>query len=348
MMCIGVTLTSCEPMEDIHAEIDEVIATDPLVGTLEYTLTEDDYTALDLENDYFASIDSANILIPTYLEETYPLWGNKSLASITANVANPLLEVDEAVTYTVTEGDYSELNFKYGNFDSADDMVKLLNHKFPEAETANAVELTYEYYSSGERTTETNLFVRTQDTWLQPYIFTDEDYTEMGQGRYKNFSNRGDAESIIPNFLKLKYPYARKGDSKTVLYDLHIGGGNTVEILQKFTYDGLQWSTPGGVLEMVLQYGHNGTTWEPDNTIVYTLTPADYELTGNSYPNFNYWDQDDYDAAFEKIITVLETRFPEAEVGQKFFVYFVGYSGSPATYSVNIIVNEDGEFVLNE
>jgi len=349
MMVIGATFTSCDPMDDIHAEIDEIIATDPLVGTLEYTLTEEDYTAMGLDNEYFASIDSANIEIPAYLDETYPLWGYQSLASITANIANPLIEVGEAVAYTVTEEDYLALNFKYKNFDSSDDMVRFLNYKFPQAEGGDAVELTYKYYSSGNTSDETKLYVKADNTWVVPYTLTDEDYEEMGQGRYKNFSNREDAEEIIPNFLRLKYPYALKGDTETILYNLHIGNGNTIEVIQIFNYDGQKWSTTAGVVEMVLQYGHNGTAWEPDNTIIYTLTPADYALTGNEqYGNFNYWDQDDYDAAFENIVTILEARFPEAETGQKFLVYFIGYAGSPATYSVNVIVNDEGEFVLNE
>lgn len=346
-MLVGVSFTSCEPMDDIHAEIDQIIATDPLVGTLEYTLTEEDYTAIGLEDTYFASVDSANIEIPNFLAETYPLWGNKSLASITANVANPLIEVNEATIYEVSDEDYDELNFRFGNFDSPDDLVRFLNYKFPEAETGDAVELTYKYYS-GSVSTETNVFVRAQETWMQAVLLEREDYTEMGQ-RFPNFSNREDAESLLPYFLGLEFPYAQAGDTKAVIYDLHVGGGNTIEILQILNYDGLQWSTRGGVVEMVLQFGHNGVTWEPDNTIIYNLTPADYELTGNGrFGNFNYWDQDDYDAAFENIITVLETRFPEAEVGQKFLVYFFGYAGSVATYSVNIIVNEDGEFVINE
>ncbi|MCX2836890.1 hypothetical protein OQ279_01895 [Salinimicrobium sp. MT39] len=347
MMVIGATFTSCEPMDDVHAEIDEIIATDPLVGILEYTLTEEDYTAMGLKNEYFASVDSANIEITEYLGETYPLWGSKSLASITANVANPLIEVDEAVEYTVTEEDYVALGFDFKNFDSADDMVRFLSNKFPDAETGETVELTYEYYS-GSTNTETKRFVKAQNTWFPAVLLEKGDYNEMGQ-RYANFSNREDAENLLPNFLKLRFPYALEGEKRAVIYDLHLGGGKTKEILQLLDFNGLKWTTTGGVIEMLLQYGHNGEVWEPDNTIIYTLTPADYTLTGNGkYGNFNYWDQDDYDAAFENIITVLEARFPEAEIGQKFLVYFIGYAGAPATYSVNVIVNDEGEFVLNE
>ena len=43
----GLAFTSCDPLEDVNAQID-AIPDEPNVGAFEYTLTDEDYATLEL------------------------------------------------------------------------------------------------------------------------------------------------------------------------------------------------------------------------------------------------------------------------------------------------------------
>ena len=144
-----------------------------------------------------------------------------------------------------------------------------------------------------------------------------------------------------------------------------IGGGETVKQLAEFTFDGNSWTAPGNTIQTTLQFGHDGTVWEPDNTILYTLKPADYAAIGEAladeypdpawsvgnYNNFdrrvgnrNYWSDE---MLVEAMNVVLERIDPNAPEGQKYVVTFDIYDGSAGTESLSLI-KQDGEWVLNE
>ncbi|NJX17437.1 hypothetical protein HC176_18360, partial [Tamlana crocina] len=46
MMFLGVAITGCEPMEDIHEDLDARLDARSIEGMTEYTLTDDDYDFL--------------------------------------------------------------------------------------------------------------------------------------------------------------------------------------------------------------------------------------------------------------------------------------------------------------
>ncbi|MUU78543.1 choice-of-anchor J domain-containing protein [Winogradskyella endarachnes] len=73
---IGMAFVGCNPVEDIHNEIDS--QDDSVVGEAEYTLTDDDYDALGLIYGTFDSEQQAKDSIPQLLEDLYPFWGNGS------------------------------------------------------------------------------------------------------------------------------------------------------------------------------------------------------------------------------------------------------------------------------
>ena len=68
----GLAFTSCDPLEDVNAQID-AIPDEPNVGAFEYTLTDEDYATLELGYGSFDSEDQAKDLIPGLLEDLYPL-----------------------------------------------------------------------------------------------------------------------------------------------------------------------------------------------------------------------------------------------------------------------------------
>lgn len=362
IMILGLSFTGCEPMEDIHEEVDAFLEAKPIEGVAEFTLTEEDYEEMEL-NGEFSSEEEANALLPEFLAEEYPVWGDKSIALVGVNIKNNgIVAADELPAHEVTSEEYTELGFRYGNFDSKSNFTTFLEWKYPEAVSGDNVELTYKYYS-GYTSTRTTRFVLVEDTWMEAISLESEDYTAMGES-FPNFSNMDTAVDKISTFLKMEYPYANAGDQIAVMYDFYSGSTNTR--VSGFTYDGSTWTSVGSTLETTLQFGHNGTIWEPDNTIVYALKATDFEAiadafdgvegyedpawSAGNYSNFdrrkgnsNYWSDD---MLLEAINVVLDAIDPNAEEGQKYLVSFAIYDGSAGTEQMNVI-KQDGVWVLN-
>jgi hypothetical protein len=125
-----------------------------------------------------------------------------------------------------------------------------------------------------------------------------------------------------------------------------------------FTFDGSKWN---GITDMTIQFGHDGTTWVPDNTIKYTLIRnADYEymasqltdaeyagLIGNlaKYGDFDYnWTDEQIHYA---LILFLDNYDSSAEEGQKYLLTYVIYDNGENEYSTRFI-KTGGVWVLNE
>lgn len=349
---------SCEPMDDIHTEIDAQLEEQPVVGTAEFSFTDEDYESLELNFGSFDSEDDARELIPALLDEKYPVWGEGSIAVVTFDVYNPSIEASEVVEREVAQEEYEELGFNYGNFDRPANIVTFLEAKYPDAAEGDVIELTYIYYA-GTASTRTTLHTLVGGTWLEAIALESEDYTEMGES-FANFGSREDAIADLTVFLGREYPYALTDDVKAVIYDLHVGGGDTEKNIQVFTYNGTAWTTSGNTYETTMQFGHNGDVWEPDNTIIYTLAPADFAFIGDqlgdkyddpawsagNYSNFdrrignpNYWSDE---MLLEAMNVLLSDRVaPNAEEGQKYLMIFDIYNGAAGTEQLAVIKEGD-------
>ncbi len=359
-MFTGLLFISCEPMEDIHDEIDADIE-GKVAGTTSYTLIEDDYKkTLDLGFASFNNVEQAKELVPTVLEEVFPSFGAESSAKVTFDIYAPKFKEESLIVYEATDADYATYgDDTYSNFDGMWQVFDLIEDKFADAPNRTLVSLTYDYYDGGN-TERNDGFLLVDGEWIYVLGFTEDEYNTMGES-YDNFSSEDEAEAKIPIFLSemVKYEPAQEGTIVPVMYKLYgddiydiDGDGNTDEnktssYVKYFIYDGVNWNVYNNLLAQTVQFGHDGNEWVPDNTIAYTLTAEDYESVGNGqYDNFNYWDDEDIQEAYGKIITILETRFPDAEIGQKFTVNYKGYNGSTNTYTAKFIVNESGEIVL--
>ncbi len=132
----------------------------------------------------------------------------------------------------------------------------------------------------------------------------------MGQ-RFLNFSeSTTEAERIIKIYMETLVPFAAADDFVAVQYDFFSGGVSAINV--NFIFDGVNWVALFETTEITLQFGHDGTTWIPDNTIKYTLTGADYSLVGNGgFGNFDVRterDEETIEARLAKINTILLTR----------------------------------------
>jgi len=342
-------LTSCDPMADINSELNE---DNPIVGETTFTMSDDDYADLEMDYTSFSSIDDAKTAIPNLLNDKFPVWGKGSLATVTFNFYKPNNINDDLGVYEVSDQDYSDLGFNYGNFSSPSHINTFCEWKYPDAVRGDFVELTYNYYT-GQTTVQKTKKIILLDSWMETIEFSDDDYTAMGR-LYPNFKYKDDAQHKIGIYLKTLLPYAFEGDQVITLYNWRhkVDGSYVMDVnVAPFTFDGANWNYIGSVIEQTIKFGHNGTVWEPDNTIVYTLTNADYALVGNGqYFNFDVRagkDDETEEARIAKINTILLNNFPDALEGQKYLVKYAVYTGSAESWETKVIL-QDGEYVKFE
>jgi predicted small secreted protein len=281
--------------------------------------------------------------------------------------------------YTLTNADYDLVgNGRFNNFDirpGRDEETEesrrvkietILLTNFPATAVGDQYFVTYAIYdgSAGTRNmllefngtgydligatlvSMTSKFVYTGE-WAKPLTFTPEEYTLMGQ-RFSNFSDEDEAEYKIGIYLRTLYPFAAPDDFVAVEYDFY-DGSNTSQRNVNFVFDGAVWNAIPTVIDSVLQFAHDGSTWVPDNTIKYTLTNADYALVGNG--NFNNFDvragrdEETVEARLVKINTILLNNFPQYGEGQKFSVSYNVWKPGDDVFVMNVI-NNGTEYVL--
>lgn len=343
MMFLGLALTSCEPMEDIHEEVDNRIDETPIIGVEEYTLTTDDYDALEIEGENFANLDEAGALIPGLLDEMFPLWGEGSLTQVTFNLNAPNTPQD----HTVEEAGYEAVGLDRNYFTSTTEIKDYLEMQFPQARLNEYVNLTY-------RTVAVE----------QSYTFTDDDFDLVGEeletvyeepaanaARFNSFERREDRDSYWSNEMILEAINIVMAENFTGIE------GQTYEV----TYDIYNGSS--GVERMKIRY--NGTSYEQFGAEFYEMSNADFDFIGeefaDEYPtqagsaaNFNNFDRREGNAAYwsdemilEAVNALLMERFPDAAEETKFNVSYRVYTGSAGTQQISVVLN-DGEYVINE
>ena len=334
---LSLLFTSCTPMEDIYAELDaqeKVIS-----GEAIYTLTDADYTALDLSFGNFSTLDDAKSALPDFLAGKYPAWGKESLAEVTFKLYSPKSTESSFVAYTVSSADYAAGGFTYGNFSSSSDITSFLDTKYPDAANRLLVSLTYKY-DSGSVSTLNNGFLRVNGAWEMASGISDAEYTAMGEG-FANFSSTTEALTKIPVFLSDKFKYDGKeaGDIVSIMYKYY--SGSVISKVANFVFNGTTWSVYSNVINETIKFGHDGTNWVPDNTIKYTLTPADYTLVDNGfYNNFDVRSgkaEELESVRLDKINTILLNNFPSDEEGQKYIVSYNIYNGANGVWSLAVI-----------
>jgi len=262
----------------------------------------------------------------------------------------------------------------------------VLMNQYPDAENGAKFEVTYQIYN-GSVNTVVQSYILASDTyvvdndasvstiqttqvyafingnWTQPLNLETADYTAMGQN-YPNFDDVDDVAYKIPIFLNNKFQYAEQGDYLAVAYSYYTSGSGTATRYSNFVFENNSFQYISDVMETTLQFGYDGINWVPDNTIQYSFITADYSLiaselmgaypaqAGNleNYGNFNRgggstsWDDD---MMLDAINIVLDNIDPNAEVGQKYIVSYVIYSGGYSTESVSMIKTEEGSWVYN-
>ncbi|XCF06742.1 hypothetical protein ABI125_02515 [Tamlana crocina] len=359
---LAAIIVGCNPLEDIHNEVNE---NNELVvsGDVVLTLSDDDYEDLDLGYGNFSSEEDAKALLPDFLSDKYPALGKGSSAIVTYKLYNPV-DTYEAEVYELSDEEHNAITGEtYGNFDESGHIYQYLNATYPDAEDGDFVSLRYRFYAGGESTL-TDGFAYEDGEWIKFTGFTEDQYEAMGEG-FPNFTSEDEANQKIPIALLDVYKYNPKsaGDIVLSMYELYVGGGVTESYTAAYVFDGISFAPYENEANITLQFGHDGTIWVPDNTIKYTLVPADYtaivEALKDTYPaatgsmeNYGNFERRPGNAAewtpemiAEAMDVVLSKLDPSAEDGQKYVVTYDIYNGSSGTEDIAVI-KTNGVWVL--
>lgn len=204
--------------------------------------------------------------------------------------------------------------------------------------------LTYEFYTFALEEATTRFAFN--DSWDAPVTFDADDYKAMDQN-FPNFSNMETALYNIAIYLETLYPYATPETFLPVEFEVFRQGTKNVN----FVFDGDKWNAIPDTIQTTAQFSHNGTTWEFDNTIKYTLTSADYALVGNDrFGNFDIRegrDEFEVSARLAKINTILLNNFPQYGEGQKFSVSYNVWKPGDDVFIMNVI-HDGTNYILQE
>lgn len=94
------------------------------------------------------------------------------------------------------------------------------------------------------------------------------DYQAMGQ-RYDNLSDEAPA-TLLPKFLKAKYPYASEGDTRFVTY-FYFASSTTTVRCDEYTFNGTDWTPAATVTTQTAQFVRTGGKWIYDPNVTITL-----------------------------------------------------------------------------
>lgn len=151
------------------------------------------------------------------------------------------------------------------------------------------IKVTSKKLTLGQSEKRTELYKFDGSVWKENndqsiFVITPEEYDSMGApGKHDNFSASDKPADYLPVFLSKKYPYAKKGDVKYVVYKFY-AGKTSVEAVQ---YElGTTW-TESTNMEMHVKksYFRNDKVWFLDPTTRIEFAKEDYIFIVNQVKN---------------------------------------------------------------
>lgn len=298
-------------MEDIYQEIS---ATENIIsGEATFTLTDDDYEALDLSFGNFSSIEDAKTMLPSFLVGKFPAWGAQSLAAVTFNLYSPI----KFEAYTVTAADYAALGFT--SLNNSYDIKDFFGYKFPSEQRGTVIDLTYQ-----------------KEPTIIEYTLTDADYDLVGNGRYNNFDvrpGRADEDEEV-----------RRAKIQTIL--LNNFPAVALETKYNVTYEVFN----GSNIDLMILLRREQNELDASITTDYTLTADDFALVGNgTFNNFDIRegkDEETIEARRAKIETILLNKYPDTPLGNYYNVTYAIYNGAPGTLKMLVEYTGGGGYLI--
>ena len=147
---MGIAFMGCNPLEDINNDIQD----EGVIGSADYTLTDDDYDTLSLGFGSFNSVQQAKDSIPQLLSEKYPFWGNGSSVNVRYNLfvgsAAGVSDLTGADVYQFTNADYATAGSDafgfYPNVDPTEQIPVVLDAQIATPVDGQIVLVKYDQY----------------------------------------------------------------------------------------------------------------------------------------------------------------------------------------------------------
>lgn len=181
------------------------------------------------------------------------------------------------------------------------------------------------------------------------YALSASDYDAMGSGpgQYNNFSSSAEPEDYLPQFLSTKYPFAQEEDEMVISY-MYYDGSSTGLRADFYTYTMGVWVGYSSTIEQTLSFGHDGSSWVPDNTITVLFASAQWTVIaaleggdrGDNVADFESFYQGSNTTggtwwSDEEILAILtefcNDQYGSMEEGQKYLLQYAVYQGSGVT-----------------
>lgn len=222
-MIIGVTLAGCNSLGDVYDDIG--ITEKPIVGEATYVLTSDDYDDLGLTFGTFGSEDEAKTVLPDFIEDMFPQWGNGSSVLMgydlyIGNAEGVSDYTDDDDHYYLSEADYalsgSDVLGFYPDVDASDYLTDILDTNITTPEEGQVALARYVQF------TETPMVSITTNYNLDDnfdYGATAGDLTAVSGGEWEAHSGAGNGP----------IGYDTSGLSMTDYPSSDIGGSLTVD-----------------------------------------------------------------------------------------------------------------------
>ena len=191
------------------------------------------------------------------------------------------------------------------------------------------------------------------------YFVTEADFEAMGV--FLNFGSDVPADDYLPQFLTTLRPFAQEEDEQVIVYD-YVSSSSGAQIRGDFyTFLGGTWVKWESTIAQSLGFAHNGTEWEADNTIKYSLTGGDYTAIAAAYATSNpdgsqsMSDFSNFELSlwtstqiFEAITTRLDELFGPVPAGQKYLVSYAVWKPGNDIFEMHVIYDGTAWALVSE
>ncbi len=308
-------LSACEPNKELYEDLDAELK--PFNKTIEYTLTDLDYTSLTgAIKQYKAFNDTAIAMdyVPGILAKKFIALNLGSSAKVNYNfmVVDTVKAWEKVIFgYTLTAADYNAIGGFVATYDyffntpgylAKDYLPNYLPNLYPTPEVKDSVVIIYNFNPQGTTvipnadwyrydTISGNtlgwIYQRTITELIECDIVFDEDdyYTGMMLSN-PFFPNISEAERRIPIWLKINFPYALKGNKQLIQYAYGTALNSLTNKAIQYEYNGTDWVKLIGYKIEVRseQYVFSQNGWVFDPTIRFKMGKADYTTIAENDP----------------------------------------------------------------
>ena len=231
----------------------------------------------------------------------------------------------------------------------------------PDAEDGDYADVTFDYWAPGVVTATSRVVYTVAYGWQYAFILPDDAYGDFFNESGIDFSTRSEGLEKMPVYLnETNSLFVDAGTTIVVQYNHDDDNEGPTPDVGLYIFDGTEWLLYNDHYQITAQslsFGHDGSTWVPDNTVNYELLFGDYQAIGADYATSNpdgsasiirfsnfdlgLWSSD---LIFEAITTHLLGLFPNAEEGQKYRVTYATWEPGAGSGEIYVILT-DGVYV---